>query len=547
MAPRVITAEEAAGLVKSGDTVTVGGIVGTMLPEKVLAALEARFLTEGAPRDLTWYDPSPTGAGPGYEHLSHEGMLKRVYESWFPPLPELIALIQQDKVEAYFIPLATGHLLLREIAAGSRGLLSRVGLHTMVDPRLGGGRLNNVTVEPLTEVVNVLGEERLLYPAFPIHVAIIRGSTADEAGNIALEEEPLTLGIFYQAMAAKRSGGTVIAQVKRLAQRGSLHPRQVVVPGMLVDYIVVDPQQKQNETFPDRYILSQDGAVRVPEPPAVVYPLTADKIAGRRAALELRPGMSLNVGAGIPGAALVPITREEDIQDLLTISVEHGCVAGAPGGVSGGGGWPLNPPFMLSYQELFDYYNGGGIDACFLAFGELDREGNVNLLRFGGAFIGPGGSMDISQGPKKVVFCATFTARGLQVRAGDGKLAIAQEGQSQRLVERVQDICFSGRDMHRRGKEVLYVTERAVFKLGPSGPVLVEVAPGIDVEREVLGQMGFRSAIAPDLKTMDQRLFRADGMALRRELIGESRDRPTVRGEPPGWAAVMREPPKPSS
>ncbi len=547
MAPKVITAEEAARLIQSGDSITVGGIVGTMLPETVLAALEARFLTEGEPHDLTWYDPSPTGAGPGYEHLAHEGMLKRVYESWFPPMPELVSLIQQEKVEAYFIPLATGHLLLRETAAGKPGLLSQMGLQTVVDPRLGGGRLNRKAKEPLTRVVEVMGEEHLFYPSVPIDVAIIRGTTADEAGNIGLEEEPLSLGLFYQAMAARRCQGIVIAQVKRLAQRGSIHPRQVVVPGMLVDYLVLDPQQKQNETFPDRYIPGQDGMIRIPEPPAAVYPLTADKIAGRRAALELAPGTVINVGAGIPGAALVPVTREEDIQDLLTTTTEHGTIAGAPGGVTGAPGWPLNPPAMLTYQELFDYYYGGGLDACFLAFGELDKEGNVNLLRFGGAFIGPGGSMDIAHSTKRVVFCATFTARGLQVAAAEGKLTIVHEGQSHRLVDKVQDLCFNGKEMYRRGKEVLYVTERAVFRLGPNGPVLTEVAPGVDVERDVLGQMDFRPAVSPELRRMDARLFREQAMGLRQALGGEERVRPQVQGEPPGWAAVMREPPKPTS
>lgn len=546
MAPKLISADEAARLVKSGDTITVGGIVGTMLPEKVLAALEARFLTEGEPSGITWYDPSPTGAGPGYEHLAHEGLLKRVYESWFPPMPELVSLIQQDKVEAYFIPLATGHLLLREIAAGKPGLYSKVGLHTVVDPRQLGGRLNNATKEPLTQVVQLAGEERLFYPGFPINVAIIRGTTADEAGNISLEEEALTLGIFYQALAAKHSGGVVIAQVKRVARKGSINPRQVVVPGVLVDYLVLDPGQVQNETFPDRYILGQDGAVRVPEPPVQVNPLVADKVAARRAALEIWPGMNFNVGAGIPGSWMVPLTREEDVQELVTISVEHGNFMGAPGGLAAVPGWPLNPPFMLSYQELFDYYYGGGIDGCFLAFGEMDREGNVNLLRFGGATIGPGGSMDIAYGAKKVVFCASFTAQGLQIATGDGKLRIVQEGKSRRLVGQVQDICFNGKEMQRADKEVVYITERAVFRLGSTGPVLTEVAPGIDVERDVLGQMGFRPAIVPDLKTMDERIFHEKEMGLRRAFGAPERAREKVAGEVAGRSAWMREPPKAS-
>ena len=517
----VLPVEEAAGLIRNGETLTVSGIGGLLLPEKVLAALEARFISEGEPRDLTWFDPSPTGAGPGFEHLAHEGMLKRVIESYFTGKPELTRMVVEEQVEAYSFGLGSLHLLTRDIATGRSGHLTKVGLNTYMDPRQQGGKLNRRAQEDLVELVEVKGDEYLFYKAFPINVALIRGTTADEEGNITMEEEPVSAGALFQALAAKRSGGRVIAQVKRLAAKSSLHARQVVVPGLFVDAIVVDEQQHQSENFPDREVAGIDPRVRAPEPPRGYFinrqgklqdalPLDADKLVARRAALELRPGQVINAGGGIPHWVLMPLTLEEQCQDLIDVSLEHGVL----GGTQHGSAWHLNPTAFMDYQTTFTFFQGGGLDTTFLGMGEMDKEGNVNVCRFGGLLSGPGGAVDIAHDTKKIVFCGTFTA-GVQIQATGGKLRIIKEGKARKLVDRVELVCFNGRQMWEQGKEVLYITERAVFRLGAEGPVLVEKAPGADVERDILQQMGFRPRIAPNLQEVDGCVFSPGLMGLR--------------------------------
>ncbi len=523
MVAKVVSAEEAVSLIKDGATITLSGIGGTMLPEQVASALEMRFLTEGHPKDIFWFDPSPTGAGPGFEHLSHEGLLKRVIGSWFVPMPNLIAMIKANKVEAYSYPLGTAHFVVREIAAGRKGYLSKVGLHPYIAPRQGGARLNTRTTEEMLEVREFGGEEWLWYKGFPIDVAIIRGTTADEVGNIGYEEETLSLSALNQAQAARSSGGIVIAQVKRRARKGAIHPRHVLVPGWLVDYIVVDPSQPQSANFPDRHIDGVNGGLLVQEPSITVYPLNADKLAGRRATLELRPGDVINAGAGVALSGLAPVSREEGIAPLYTMTVEHGNISGLHGGFYGGavsGGMIVNPTYMPDYISLFHHYFGGNLASCYLAMAQVDKEGNNNLNYFGGVLSGPGGAIDIAQGTRRVVFCGPFTANGLQVEAKGGRLRILREGSITRFVNRVDQICFNGRDFWAMGKEVLYVTERAVFRLTAKGIELIEVAPGIDVERDVLGRMEFRPEISPQLKQMDPRIFDAGPMGLHRDWTG---------------------------
>lgn len=519
MVAKVVSPEEAAGLIKDRATVTVSGIGGSMLPEQVLCAVEARFLTEGHPRDLSWYDPSPTGAGPGFEHLAYPGLLRRVIGSWWVPMPNLIAMIKANQVEAYCYPLATGHFLLREVAAGRKGYLTKVGLHTYVDPRQGGARLNSSATEDMVEVREFGGEEWIWYKGFPIDVAVIKGTSADEVGNIGYEDEPLSLSVLNQAQAAKSSGGIVIAQVKRRVRKGAIHPRHVLVPGWLVDYIVVDPAQSQSASFPGRYIEGASGSPRVPDPPLTIHPPSADKVAGRRAALELRPGDVINVGAGTPSSGMVPASREEGLSSLYTATVEHGNVHGLHGGIQSA--MTINPTYMPDYVALFHHYYGGNLSSCFLAIGEVDKDGNNNLNWLGDLLIGPGGSMDIAQGTRKVVFCGTFTAGGLQVEAKGGRLRIIREGSKPRFVQRVRDICFNGRDFWNMGKDVMFVTERAVFRLTASGIELTEVAPGIDVERDVLGKMEFRPQVSPQLRQMDRRIFDEGLMGLHVDWTGE--------------------------
>jgi propionate CoA-transferase len=538
MANKVLEVDEAVQLIASGSTITVSGVLGVVYPERVMSALEARFLATGEPRDLTWFDPTPSGRGPGFERLAHPGMLKRVIDSWYTPFPQLVSMIQANQVEAYCLPLGTLHLLVREIARGSPGLLTQIGLHTYVDPRAQGGKLNSVTKEDLVTVVELEGEDWLRYKTFPVDVAIIRGTTADEDGNLSVEEEPLTLGILYQAMAAKNSGGKVIAQVKRVAARGSIPPRRVEVPGILVDAIVVEPNQVPNETFPDRYVPGAAGELRAPEPPVEILPLDCHKVIARRAALELRSGQVINCGGGIPILTFLPVAREEGVQDLVTVTIEHGSVGGVFTAVGS-----TNPTTMLTYQPLFDFYHGGGLDLTFLGIGQADREGNINLDKFGPTVAGAGGSMDIAHATEKVVFCGTFTQGGLEVQVGEGRIGITREGRNKKFLDRVELVTLNGRQMWRKGKEVTYITERAVFRLRDQGPELVEIAPGIDLERDVLGQMDFRPRIADDLREMDSRIFVDQDMGLRRDLLGDAAvvppALPRVRVEKVGWGGTI--------
>ncbi len=515
MVAKVVSAEDAAKLIKDGATITVG-----VSGEQVLSALEIRFLTEGHPRDLFWFDPSPTGAT-GFEHLAHEGLLRRVIESWFITKPELIRLIKANKVEAYSYPLATAHFLIREIGAGRTGYLTKVGLHTYLDPRQGGGRLNARTTEDLIEVRQFGGEEWLWYQGFPIDVSIIRGTSADEAGNIGLEEEPLSNGVLNQAQAAKSSGGIVIAQVKRRVRKGAIHPRAVLVPGWLVDYIVVDPNQPQNAAFPDRHVEGVAGSPRVPDPPITSYPISALKLAGRRAALELRPGDFVNAGVNPFLSGVFPVSWEEGIGPLYTLTVEFGHTYGLHGGSPGESmGMVINPTYMPDFVTLFHHYYGGNLDACYLGMAQVDAQGNNNVNYFGGILAGPGGAMDIAQGARKIVFCGPFTAGGLEVEAKGGRLRIVREGRIIRFVKQAEQICFNGRDFWAMGKEVLFITERAVFRLTATGIELTEVAPGIDVERDVLGRMEFRPEISPSLKEMERRIFDGAPMGLHQDWTG---------------------------
>ena len=532
---KIISAEAAVGLIKDGDCITVSGTVMYMLPTKVLAALEVRFLTEGSPRDITWFDPFPTGL-PGIEPLSHEGFLKRIIGGWYTPHPALRDMILGNQVEAYMYPLGTMAFWCQQMAAGRKGLLTQVGLGTYLDPRQGGGKLNSATTEDLVSLVSIHGEEYLWYKELPITVAIIRATTADEDGNLSLEEEPLTMSVLYQAMAAKRFGGVVIAQVKRTVKNGEIHPRMVVVPGLLVDCVVVDPGQHRNEAQPTHDWLDQDrwlprppqpvllsagdqvwrawlddGAVNGP-PSGDFYPLNADKVSARRCSLEMKRGEVVNLGAGPPGRDIAPVAIEEEIDQDVELTAEGGVI----GGIFNGVGFRSNVRFYFDTPGIFSYYNAGLISTTYLGMLDFDRQGNVNNMKYGDTWVGPGGSMDIAHAANKVVFLGAFSAGGLKIEAGGGRLSIVQEGKTPRVVDKVPWVSFNGPRMFREGKEVLYVTERAVFKLSAQGPVLTEVAPGVDIERDIIGRMGFRPLIAPDLKMMDERIFRNQPMGLKR-------------------------------
>jgi acyl CoA:acetate/3-ketoacid CoA transferase len=518
----IVTADEAARLIPSGATVTVSSSAAQLVPEKVLAGIEARFQETGEPKDLTVLFPLAVGDSfgtVGLDHLAHPGLIKRLIGGSYvngpaaKPAPKIYTMILNDQVEAYNLPLGPLLHLHRDIAARKPGVITKIGLGTFVDPREQGGRMNRVTPPDLIEVIQLAGEEWLLYRAFPVDVAIIRGTTADTHGNLTLEHEATFMGVLPQAMAAHNSGGTVIAQVKRVVAAGTLPPQMVQVPGILVDAIVVDPEQRQNTGIVyDPAMSGEIRTARLPIEPAVMGP---EKIVARRALRGLRPGDTVNLGFGI--SSLVPtIAYEEGVYDSLIFTVEQGSISGLP--LTGFAfGASHNPEAIVDSAAQFDLIDGGGIAVGCLSFAEVDGSGNVNVSRLAAqphVLAGAGGFIDISQGLRKIIYCGTLTAGGLEVRAEGGRLHIVRDGRFKKFVAHTQHVTFNGRRAAATGQEIWYVTERCVFRLTRAGLMLVEVAPGVDVECDIRSRVEFPLEVASDCKPMDARLFEADPMGL---------------------------------
>ncbi|AOY59440.1 CoA transferase [Desulfococcus multivorans] len=521
---KVVTAEEAVRMIRDNDTVAFGGFAGVGACEEIAAALERCFLDTGAPRDLTLMFAVATGPGNdsnlGLNHLAHEGLLKRIIGGHWGLAPKIQRLAVENKVVAYNLPQGIISHMYRNIASGKAGIFSDVGLGTFVDPRNGGGKLNERTTREIVRLMDIDGEEYLFYKTFPVNVAVIRGTTADTNGNITMEKEALTLESLSIAMAARNSGGLVIAQVERVAQAGTLNSRQVKIPGILVDGVVVARPENHWQTFGEIYNPSFSGEVAVPMNAIPPMDLTCRKIIARRAAFEIKPNCVVNLGIGVP-EGVASVANEEKILDFMTMTAEPGVIGGLPaGGINFGAA--VNAAALIDQPYQFDFYNGGGVDVAFLGMAEADREGNVNVSRFGSKLAGAGGFINISQNSKKVVFMGTFTAGGMTYAVEDGRLTIQKEGRFRKFVDHVCHITFSGPYGARSKRKILYITERCVFELGDRGPELTEIAPGIDLEKDILAHMDFMPVVREPLKQMDDRIFFPSRMALKDDLLNIS-------------------------
>ena len=518
---KVCSFEDAVSIIKDGRTVACVGVIGWITPDKTLATLSARFRKTGGPRNLTFYFPCGTGDAQdirGMDHVAIDGLMRRIISgSYINPAhpvtgkrPELMRIIREGLVEAYSWPIGATMHWLREVARRSPGYMTKIGLGTYIDPRQGGGKLNARTTKDLVELINFRGEDFLFYPTFPLNVGIIRASSADELGNLSFEDEPIMSSSLAIALAVKACGGKVIAQVRKVVDRFSRPASMARIPGVLVDHIVVDPAQMMVTGIPfdDAFLGGKwtpiDRMPRLPPGP--------DKVIARRVAREIMPDKVSVFGFG--ASSDTPSVMVED--GTITRETIHRYPSTTEHGPFGGivtSGWTfsanINPEALIDGVTQFDFIDGGNCEFAALAFAEFDSAGNVNVSRFGSSHPGAGGFIDIAHNARKLAFAGTFTTGGLKASIGDGTLKIVQEGVVHKLVRQATQITYPVIEgVAKRGQEAILITERAVFRVERDGLVLIEIAEGIDVKKDILGVMDFAPIrIVSPLATMERALF----------------------------------------
>lgn len=526
--PAVLTAKEAVDLIQDGSTLCTIGMTLVSASETILKEIENRFLEQGHPRDLTYFHTCGQAAmrqPGGMTHMAHEGLIRRVIGGHWGQSSKMMDLIAGNKIEAFNLPQGQMANMFHSMALREPGKLSKVGIGTYIDPRIEGGKMNQKTKEcgyDTVAIVNVDGEEYIQYKPVKIDTLLIRGTYADENGNISTAHEGMVLELLPAVMATRRWGGKVICQVKQIVKAGSINPKEVVVPGVLVDAVVVcdNLQEDHRQTYSWYYNPAYSGQALAPEVAAKPIPLNVRKVIGRRAMTELVPDQIINIGTGIPNDVIGSIIAEEEVADTVMVTVESGVYGGVPAetidfGIS------MNAQALISHDRQFELYNGTGIDFTFMGAGEMDQYGNVNATKMGPKAPGAGGFIDITATAKNVIFCSTFTGGGLQTSFSEDGVTIEQEGKIRKLVKEVQQISYNGKLAMERGQNMFFVTERAVFKLTEEGPMLIEIAKGVDLQKDILDQMDFRPLIASELKYTDTAIYKDGAFGLKKMIASK--------------------------
>ena len=524
-----ITAARAAELIPDNATIGVAGMGLSGWAEEIACAIRDRFKETGHPCNLTLKQGSAMGdwgygnqfegweknrrTEPDREHgvrgvsrfgEAGPGLITKWASAHIGSAFALCDLARAEQLESYCLPQGVIVNLWREIAAGRPGLLTKTGLGTFVDPRVEGGRMNACAKDEIVKVVEFEGEEYLFYPGFQVDVALLRGTIADEKGNISFAHESVINEGLAVAEAGKHCGGIVIVQVEYLAKKETLNPKEIKIPGILVDYVVQAKDPKSSWQAEGVYWEpSYSGHIRIPLTAIEPLPFDERKVICRRCAMEIRKGNLINLGVGMP-ADVSKVVAEEGLLDDVTMSTESGMVGGIPSALPSFGS-AYNPEAIITPNDMFDFIHGGGLDVTCLGIGEVDGYGNNNVSRMGKRLTGPGGFIDITRSTPKVIFAGTLMGKA-KLKIGNGKLIVEEEGTIQKFVEKVGQITFSGQ-YASKDQEVLYITERAVFKLIDHKMTLIEIAPGIDLQRDIIDRIGFVPDISKDLKEMPKEIF----------------------------------------